>query len=284
MNFREKLQKLRKERGYSQEDLADVIGVSRQAVSKWESGTSYPETEKLIELSKLFSISLDEFLKEEKKEEKPVIDPIIEKQFLTFYKKFSIMISLGVFLCIMGLVATAFMEDIFKSDIPQIITLFSFFLVAVILFVYYGIEYSRYEKVEKLYKQKIKDKDLLTNTSKKFSLMMTLGVALCILGIVFGGVAGELTNANGFQALAFFGPISIALWIFIYCGMEHALYHPEAEKKNEPDTRIHGAIMLTATLIFILIGLLTNAWHPAWVVFPVGGILCAIVSVLTNEK
>ena len=49
MKFNEKLQKLRKEKGMSQEALADELGVSRQAVSKWENGQVYPETEKLIQ-------------------------------------------------------------------------------------------------------------------------------------------------------------------------------------------------------------------------------------------
>ena len=64
MRFYEKLQFLRKEKGFSQEELADRLGVSRQAVSKWESDMSYPETEKLIELSKIFGVTLDSLLKD----------------------------------------------------------------------------------------------------------------------------------------------------------------------------------------------------------------------------
>ena len=60
MKFEEKLQKLRKASGFSQEVLADKLGVSRQAVSKWESGASYPEMDKLIQMSKLFECTLDE--------------------------------------------------------------------------------------------------------------------------------------------------------------------------------------------------------------------------------
>lgn len=48
MKFSDKLQKLRKENNITQEGLADKLNVSRQAVSKWESGTGYPDTEKLI--------------------------------------------------------------------------------------------------------------------------------------------------------------------------------------------------------------------------------------------
>ena len=62
MDFGKKLTKLRKEKGLSQEDLANELNVSRQAVSKWESNNSYPETEKIIVLCKIFNCSMDELI------------------------------------------------------------------------------------------------------------------------------------------------------------------------------------------------------------------------------
>ncbi len=59
MSFAENLKQLRKERNLTQEDLAELLDVSRQAVSKWEQGEGYPETEKLLLLSKQLNISLD---------------------------------------------------------------------------------------------------------------------------------------------------------------------------------------------------------------------------------
>lgn len=64
MTLGEKLSKLRKENNYTQEQLSDVLGVSRQAISKWESNITYPETDKLIRISELFHCSLDYLLKE----------------------------------------------------------------------------------------------------------------------------------------------------------------------------------------------------------------------------
>ncbi|MBO5469338.1 MAG: helix-turn-helix transcriptional regulator [Lachnospiraceae bacterium] len=64
MTLGDKLSKLRKENNYTQEQLADVLGVSRQAISKWESNITYPETEKLIRISELFNCSLDYLLKD----------------------------------------------------------------------------------------------------------------------------------------------------------------------------------------------------------------------------
>ena len=66
MEFNEKLQELRKNRGLTQEELAESLYVSRTAVSKWESGRGYPNIESLKEISKLFSVSIDELLSGEK--------------------------------------------------------------------------------------------------------------------------------------------------------------------------------------------------------------------------
>lgn len=65
MALGDKLSKLRKENNYTQEQLADVLGVSRQAISKWESDATYPETDKLIRICKLFHCSTDYLLLED---------------------------------------------------------------------------------------------------------------------------------------------------------------------------------------------------------------------------
>lgn len=64
MTMGEKLSKLRRENNYTQEQLAEVLGVSRQAISKWESNVAFPETEKLIRLSEMYGCSLDYLLKD----------------------------------------------------------------------------------------------------------------------------------------------------------------------------------------------------------------------------
>ena len=65
MTLGEKLSKLRKEYNYTQEQLAEILGVSRQSISKWETDIAYPETEKLIELGKLLECSMDYLLKDD---------------------------------------------------------------------------------------------------------------------------------------------------------------------------------------------------------------------------
>ena len=63
MIFKEKLLKLRKQKGWSQEELGNNLDVSRQTISKWESGQSTPEMEKLVKISEIFEISLDDLIK-----------------------------------------------------------------------------------------------------------------------------------------------------------------------------------------------------------------------------
>ncbi len=62
MTFSEKIIKLRKSKGLTQDAFASIVSVSRQAVYKWESGQSYPEAMKLVEIKKLFGISIDDLL------------------------------------------------------------------------------------------------------------------------------------------------------------------------------------------------------------------------------
>ena len=62
MEFHEKLQELRKSRGLTQEELAEALYVSRTAISKWESGRGYPSIDSLKEISKYFSVTIDDLL------------------------------------------------------------------------------------------------------------------------------------------------------------------------------------------------------------------------------
>ena len=63
MNIADRIKYLRKQKGYSQEELADKVGVSRQAVSKWESEQSTPDLEKIIAMSDIFEVTTDYILK-----------------------------------------------------------------------------------------------------------------------------------------------------------------------------------------------------------------------------
>ena len=86
MKLAEKLFELRKEKGWSQEKLAEQINVSRQSISKWESGQVLPEIEKIIEISKIFQVTTD-YLLLDKISEKASTAVILEEDKDKYYKK-----------------------------------------------------------------------------------------------------------------------------------------------------------------------------------------------------
>ncbi len=113
MTFAEKLFSLRKESELSQEELSEKLGVSRQAVSRWEMGTAEPSAQNLLELSKLFGVSVDYLLKDELGEnERETPKEEDEKQPNQTQK-------------------TAFSSSIPKYDIPKIL--------CILLSVFHGI-------------------------------------------------------------------------------------------------------------------------------------------------
>ena len=100
MNMADRIQSLRKTKGISQERLADKIGVSRQAVSKWESEQSAPDIEKVILLSEFFDVTTDYLLKG--------IEPVVNDSTVKKYKPNAMIFSIiGTALNLMGVLATA---------------------------------------------------------------------------------------------------------------------------------------------------------------------------------
>lgn len=115
----DKLYKLRKAKGWSQEELAEKLNISRQSVSKWESAASIPDLDKIVKLSELFDVSTDYLLKDEIEdmpEEPEASEPILEFQekslrhlsfseansYLDLVQKVARPMSFGVALCILG--------------------------------------------------------------------------------------------------------------------------------------------------------------------------------------
>lgn len=108
MSFGEKLLQLRKEKGYSQETLAEKLSTTRQAVSKWENGQGYPETEKLLMIGNLFGVSIDYLLKQSEVQGNSVeergyyVSQEMAEGFLSHQSKSSRRIATGIALLIMA--------------------------------------------------------------------------------------------------------------------------------------------------------------------------------------
>ena len=102
MALSEKLYELRKKGGLSQEQLAERLGVSRQAVSKWESGKAVPESDTLISISEYFNVSLDYLMKEDDSAvSEPIVDTANNQQSNNIGREKRI---LGLIACIGGII------------------------------------------------------------------------------------------------------------------------------------------------------------------------------------
>ncbi|WHY98100.1 helix-turn-helix domain-containing protein [Peribacillus simplex] len=100
MIFSERLKKEREKRNWSQNDLAEKIHVSRQSVSKWETGKNYPSIEVLINLSDLFQITVDELLRSDEELKEKIIRESKQLAFPKWKMFFDIVLLIGAFLLV----------------------------------------------------------------------------------------------------------------------------------------------------------------------------------------
>ena len=278
MMFSQNLQYLRKEKNMTQEQLAEKLEVSRQAVSKWEAGSAYPEMDKIIVMCRMFDIDMDTLVNGNVKK------PLSEDEFGydTFYNKCSRAVAFGVSLIIAGAAILIAMGGE-KHGKEGLLILFLLVAVAVVTFVWFGIQMDHFEKkhrsVTDFYKEEEKER-----FRKRFALGIAAGVGLILVGVIIVIASSLVGIAPHFAVSGMMVCIAFAVYIFVYFGMQQQKYNiEEFNEKNIKETsakaeKYNSIIMLSATAIFLLLGFLGGYWHPAWVVFPLGGIMCGIVS------
>lgn len=131
MNMADRIQALRKAKGISQEELADKLGISRQAVSKWESEQSIPELDKIIAISELFGVTTDYILKG--------IEPIADKEEKSsdltgkiLYIASVAFVAIGLFCAFGGWYEKQTMESVWGSMIIQAVGIAGYFIAKLI--------------------------------------------------------------------------------------------------------------------------------------------------------
>ena len=186
MGFGEKLFKLRKEKGLSQEALAEKLNTTRQAVSKWENGQGFPETEKLIMIGNVFEVSLDYLLKETAEQSNENVDGYYVSQemaegYIVYGQKISKYIALGFSLLILSTIPYL----LFKENATM-----STFLVIIIAVLGIGamkahvkIEESRYKVLKK--EELLFDQNFLKELTKRYVIIKKKYAAVMIVGFCF---------------------------------------------------------------------------------------------------
>lgn len=147
MNISERLYNLRKDKNLSQEELANVLGVSRQTISKWETGESTPDFDKIIPLCDFYGITSDELLSGKKN--------IVEAKEVTRENNFARNIAISVGLYIISLIAVILFATLYNEPIIGIAVFFAIVAVATSLIVYTAIKYKKEKKEEDTRKDSI---------------------------------------------------------------------------------------------------------------------------------
>lgn len=127
---------------------------------------------------------------------------------------------------------------------------------------------------------------------KKFPVAIAIGVALCILGAALPPL---LTNVQGFPEEAalmnMFSLIAIAVGLFVYFGLKNRRFNRELFPNEKDGTSgkddgdpLSKAIMLGATCIYLFLGFAKGLWHPGWIVFPAGAVICLLASIFWPHR
>lgn len=299
MSFSENLKTLRKMTNMSQEQLAEKLEVSRQAVSKWETGEGYPETEKILTICKMFNCSMDEILQGEITQDTSDIKNKYEALFNSFAKS----VAFGVFIIIIGFILLLlFGELVMRNYISEAVgdatgmgILLSLTMIAVAGFIYQGMTKSNFEKKNQTIPQ-IYSQSEIDTFNKKFIFAIIFGVSLILFGLIFLVVFQELNtfgNNSDIPTMVFLTLVSFGVFLFVYFGIQKSKYNINEyneenclEKQNESSItdKIDSVIMLVATAIFLFCGFVFNWWRFAWVAFPIGGIFVAIANVIIGKE
>ncbi len=214
MKFNDFLYTLRKEKNLTQSELAEKLGVTNKAVSKWETGESYPETAQLVPLADALGVSVDELLRGERKSEEPPPPP----PTATEEKE----------------------EEDDEGEISVDVTI--------------GDDKRHADKL----------------SGSICSLIMIAATAAFFLG-------GVLANLWHPMWVVFpVGGVCCAIVYDVFACVR------KAKQGKKITGRLSGIVMETAVIVFLVLGACCNLWGRAWIVFPVGGLCCAIVSLFGN--
>lgn len=320
MILADKIIRLRKKNGWSQEELADKMNISRQAVSKWESAQTIPDLEKILQLGALFGVTTDYLLKDEIEEEEfsneDSSDTTVKKisieeanTYLEQRKRASWRIALATFLCILSPIALIVLSTL--SELPNpimtettagvvgLIFFFALVICAAPFFIYCGFQNAPYAFLDKNipFELEYGVKGMVSERKKRFQPIYVTSniVATCIC--IFSVIPLIM---SGFTENEFFIVMMLAVLmivagigasIFIVVGIQNASmqkllqegdFTTKEKKRNGVKEAVGFAYWGVLTAIFLTWSFLTNHWHISWLVFAIGGVLFPIVMYICN--
>lgn len=317
MILADKIIRQRKKNGWSQEELAEKMEVSRQAVSKWESAQTIPDLEKILKLGNLFGVTTDYLLKDEMEDEefsddnKPSVKRITLTQandYLEWRKAASVRIAVGVFLCVIAaipLLLLGAMAEVPDYPIPEnlaaglgLIILLVLVALAVAIFIFCGYKNAPYDFIDKEpFETEYGVAGMVKERQKAYRSTYIrcriLGACICVLSPIplFIGIAADSQIFTVLMLTVTMVLAGIGVVFFIISGerwesmqklLNEGEFTPDERRKSRIKGKVSGIYWLIVTAIYLGWSFITSAWGFTWIVWPVAGVLFAVVMCICN--
>ncbi len=322
MILAEKILNLRKKNGWSQEELAEKAGVSRQSISKWESAASIPDINKILELSKIFGVSTDyllkddmedvEFTREDEGEGARRVSLEEANAFLRDKRIQARQIARGVLLCILSPALLILLGGLTEPNPWMTISegtaggvgmaaLFVLVAVAVATFILTGMRMRGYAHLdagafELEYGVAGVMRELRAAYEPVFTRCIVLGVTLCILAAVPVVVAGPL-GAPAYAMPALVGLLLLLAGLGVYlivrvCVVKGSFdrllregdFRAGVVEDERRMERVGGVYWPAVTAAYLLWSFLSGDWHFTWVIWPVAALVFAAISAAVRKN
>ena len=294
MMLSEKIMTLRKKKGWSQEELAEKLDISRQSVSKWESASSLPDIDKIIQLSHIFGVTTDWLLKDEEE----------AGRFIDLERKLAIPRALATALCVLSPIPLillsgisefgnmAITEDMAGGVGVTVLLILVAIGVAVLVFSENRLE--KYEYIEKeIITLQYGVKGMASKKKEEFSgiynLCITSGTVLCILGVVPLMMMAAFSVADIvyiYGVCILLAVVSVAVLMFVWAGCIRGSYDKllqegdyTAEKKavERKTSFFPGAYWCLVVAVFLAWGFRGDSWKTAGMVWPVAALIFVVI-------
>lgn len=317
MILADKIIRLRKRNGWSQEELAEKMKVSRQAVSKWEGAQTIPDLEKILQLGELFGVTTDYLLKDELEEEEFAdsdsdfnlkrVTMSEANAYIEWRKTASVRIAAATFLCILSpvplLLLAASTEKWKKLSEGMVAgiglgTLLILVAIAIGIYIFCGYQNSPYSFLEEdPFDTEYGVRGMLKEKQKEFQKTYTvwniIGICFCVLSPVpLFAAAGdtEVFTATAFltvtMLLAGIGVVFLITGGVRAASFQRLLKEGEFTEKEKKRSRVREAVgriyWLFAVTVYLGWSFVTNNWRLTWIVWPVAGVLFALVITVCN--
>ena len=322
MILADKIIDLRKKAGWSQEELADKLGVSRQSVSKWEGAQSIPDMNKILQLSELFGVSTDYLLKDSLEAPEPLTAPedadtegatfvSMEEAnaFLNYKTESASRLALGVLLCILSPVTLLLLGGAQESGrLPLtelqaamigLIVLLLLVAGAVLLFVLTGMRGNKYDYMEKealdtAYGVSGMVRERMQREESDHTRNIAVGVVLCVLAaiplfvlILWQGV-DEFYGALGVAAIMALAAVGVYILVKAsvpWEGYQALLEQGDYTRARKRNNRKYGGTYGGIVVAaYLAVSFLTNRWDMTWIIWPVAAVLFGVVGEIGKLK